>query len=714
MTQREDLDPNPATMPLKDIVRLSGLKPDSVVKIIRKQKLEGSRIPSGNGRERITKALITTNFREKFPGVAEAWLLERQRDAEQRFADQGISGVESQKLGDGKRFLSLTEIMNRWGEEKLAELNQLAAGLREVKECIGRAREQLLAQLGIRSKKFPALFDRLEKYGVGGLLRPIRSDKGKSEFNPEIINFITDAYCTKKHTSVRKIWEMTVRFTKEKAFPAPSEKTVSRFIKDISNLVKVYTRRGNKEYRDRMEPIGRRMRVLAPGVRYCADHHQLDISAWNQLKKTLGLDFVRDEDRPWITVVMDLYNNDVVGWVLTWQPNAESIALALRRAFLFRGICQELLIDNGKDYLSARIEAVCASPGIIIRKCERYHGKSKPLERWFRILEERLISELAGYVGNKPANRPENVKAELELIELERVFDLWNSREYRNMKSKALGNKSPNELWVKALADGHVPRIPDVRSLDLLLMISQERKVFRDGIRLLGFYYWNDLLTPLINDTDGNGENRKVEVRYDPTFLGEIYVFVDGKFFCVAHNEPLADWGAKKEDLERVMHKRKYARNFVKGYLETARIGHSGQELIQETIQERLEREQPVELPQAVGQDKLHVFLPPFDAAARAIARGEGRTNSATSARQQREEIPPTDWFGTPDENNVLECGDRAEMFRRYRKLNFLDHRLPLRYLDPNRNLEHQVWQPEKLSADVRNFFKQRGLYKED
>jgi len=711
--------PDPAyCISIEDALRLLGWKVRWFWEQIRKNQIRLIHTPKKgrNGKHKVL-GIAPSDLETLSPEAYQAWLLEREREAEERLAEAGSAEKETNVFITEPRRLSLVQIERKHGPAKLVAL------LKEGEQLLSwealprpeRVRE-LLAQ-GKNETWFRRRLKLYKAFGPAGLVRPESFFKGKRRSVPlQLEEFIRDLRLTRKHAGVQALYETIQEHAQAQADAAPSLSTVRRVIKSIPNSVDCRARRGVKAYRDKYEPIVRRGRVSAPGLVFCADHHELDLASLNYLKKSQGLDFVKGTDRLWITGTVDLYDNRVVGWVLTWQPNSQSIALALRQAFLTRGICEELLIDNGRDYVSSYIEAVCASLHIKIRKCERYHGQSKPLERWFRILEERLVSELPGYLGNKPANRPENAKASLDLVEVEKIIALWNSTEYCNLKSKALGNRSPNELWSQALADGHVPRVPDVRALDLLLMPTRERKIYKDGIHLFGFYFWNDALTPLINDTDESGENRKVEVRFDPACLGEVHVFHEGKFFCTARSQPLADWGASKADLETVQHKRKYASEFFKNYMEAARIGHSGQELVKETVQQRLERmqaaQQQMEMPKAVGQNNVHTFLGPFDSAARSIARGEGRPDMSSPSKRQPHEVSQED-FGTPDENGVPECPDHREMLKRYRKRNLL-HVLPVRYLDPNRELEHQIWEPEKLSEDVRRFFTQRGLYKDE
>jgi len=85
--------------------------------------------------------------------------------------------------------------------------------------------------------------------------------------------------------------------------------------------------------------------------------------------------------------------------------------------------------------------------------------------------------------------------------------------------------------------------MPDsIEQLDLLLMtIAKERLVRRDGIRVLGFRYFDVSLT--------NGYiGEYVTVRYDPRDLAQVHVYSNNSLICKAS---CAELSGKKVTLKR-------------------------------------------------------------------------------------------------------------------------------------------------------------------
>ena len=155
--------------------------------------------------------------------------------------------------------------------------------------------------------------------------------------------------------------------------------------------------------------------------------------------------FVRDRDgrvlRPWLTAWMDDATNALVGWMLTTNPNSDTIAESFARAAVatkgspFRGLPQIVYIDNGKDYRSKRFEGsqveeyeigrlnddfagrpMLEALGIGVKHAIPYWAWSKPIERMFGTIDRRWMRDMPGWCGDSPDLRPQNID---ELITFE-------------------------------------------------------------------------------------------------------------------------------------------------------------------------------------------------------------------------------------------------------------------------------------------------------
>jgi len=707
-----DLEPSEReiTIPIKEVARLTARSRRWVFLHI-DPNVPGPRGPNGK-----RSAIPASELKRISETGYQRWRLEQEREAAKRIAKLGIP-VEAPRSAKGLKFLTLLQIEKKFGEAKIAELNQEACWLEEVKELTAQARVQALASKGIKKGKFRQMYHRLQLYGLPGLLPPISAQKGKTKVDSNVAAFVQDCHLRRKHASVTRVCELTERFAKEKGLQAPSLSTVRRLIKRVPDSVSTYHRRGPNEYSKTHAPMVRRERVSEPALWICGDHNLMDQQLWNTCKRSLGGEFETAKDRPWVTCLMDLYNNDPVAVVLSWQGNSDTICLALRRCVLGRtGIFRFLYVDRGDDFNSARVEAACREMGITIVPAQGYHPQAKgTLEQFFGFLNERIADELNGfgYVGNRPSNRPANVTPILDLQGLENIVNFWIESYYRDRRSPALGNKSPNELYSEAVARSFVPKIPNPRTLDLLLTSSTLRKVYRDGVKIGGFTYWHESLVGLVNNRTETGENEMVEARIDPGAMGYAYIFDrEGNYLCTALNEPLAKWGATKEDLKRAAEKKKSANEFIQEYAEVLRVAHSGNAIIEETILDRMAREERPILAQAVNQGGgavVQSMIPKFDKARRAITRGD-----STSHHQQVPKPEVVDWEPL-DENGIRVCSEQWRMRKRYsqaRKMGVI----PEKYFDFDRPLREQVFRDEELSVlpeQIKDKFRDLRLFED-
>lgn len=142
---------------------------------------------------------------------------------------------------------------------------------------------------------------------------------------------------------------------------------------------------------------------------------------------------------------MDTATGYVVGWVISVLPNADTIAEAFCRACVItvgdmaKGIPRSVMTDCGRDYKSKLLGDECSSYSIehweepfLNRRFEGdglfpamsvkiyrslpCHPQSKPIERMFRILEEKYISKQPGWCHNSVADRPDGFAKKLDAL----------------------------------------------------------------------------------------------------------------------------------------------------------------------------------------------------------------------------------------------------------------------------------------------------------
>ncbi|MGE5549149.1 MAG: Mu transposase C-terminal domain-containing protein [Bacteroidota bacterium] len=346
-------------------------------------------------------------------------------------------------------------------------------------------------------------------------------------------------------------------------------------------------RKGEKYYNDHYAPfVSRDYTGLNAGDYWCSDHHEFDVLILGPSGKPAT---------PWVTMWMDLRSRLFLGWVVSFNPNSETVRLAFYRAAKRQnGLPAEILIDNGKDYrcydfaggrrvrrkdadriqleiekdfaifshmhVAAQFErSAIAKLGIQPHYAIPYHAQSKPVERAFETVKNEFSKFFETYRGGDTRERPENLNQTLKtanlltLDEFARVFGDWAERYYNNRAHSGQGmdGRTPNEVFAACFKTRR--HISDELLSLLLMRTSEPVKVGRQGVRLHNFFYEADELTPL--------QGRMVYLRYDPQDTGRVFVFDEkDRLLCQAASRQLVGWGqVTTEDLRAGIRKQREA-----------------------------------------------------------------------------------------------------------------------------------------------------------
>lgn len=278
-----------------------------------------------------------------------------------------------------------------------------------------------------------------------------------------------------------------------------------------------------------------------------------------------------DGKRYTVLCAIDVYSRRAIYHVAE-SSSAYSISQLLRKAIIKLGIPENVIIDNGKDYLSAHFEGVCLNLGIDRLVVPPFSGESKPhVERMFGTQTRELFEQIPGYIGHNVEQRSElqarmsfagriasikkwhqeqklkspeekksyrdawkikkeNIGLKLTILftpdELQDTVDKWTERIYEQRKHRGLKNISPIQKWNENKTP--VESVPDVRMLDLLLGESFERTVGKKGISFDGCTYIHEELVEYI------GSLVKVMA---PDDMGKILVYsIEMKLICIAED----------------------------------------------------------------------------------------------------------------------------------------------------------------------------------
>jgi transposase InsO family protein len=175
---------------------------------------------------------------------------------------------------------------------------------------------------------------------------------------------------------------------------------------------------------------------------WVADHHQFDVlvKVGEKLDAASG-ERVPVYKRPWLTAWMDCRSRELVGWLIRWEdPDTQAIVDCWQSAILACGVPEVAYTDNGKDFKckifcgltpkqaaalfrtrSLRVEhdqiklgGIYAALGVEHMRAWKYHGQSKPIERFFRTVCLRFSVHFDTYCGRSPDDKPEGLNDRIQ------------------------------------------------------------------------------------------------------------------------------------------------------------------------------------------------------------------------------------------------------------------------------------------------------------
>ncbi len=336
----------------------------------------------------------------------------------------------------------------------------------------------------------------------------------------------------------------------------PSVAAVTRFLRNyrINNLYVRRARARKHDWEVTQEPfVTRDPEEYRPGELWYGDHTELDFLVINERGKL---------DRRWITAWTDMRTRLIPGYVLSWQPCSQTIALSFRNAVTgqqlraynsedyiplnIQCVPENVEIDNGKDYRSKYTQRVFGKidfeddARMSVQRITNlhyaipYHGQSKAeMERWFGTIQT-MLKYLPGYKGsNARKNQPDTLKQEIAQGEIMTVetFDRMIAlavNTYNNKIHRGLKNQSPLQCY---LTNQTHNRTIDERVLDYLMMKVRDKILRRSQFTLFGNEYYSESLV------EWNG--RKSVIYYNPLDLGFVAVYVDKEFKAVAINKEM-------------------------------------------------------------------------------------------------------------------------------------------------------------------------------
>jgi hypothetical protein len=364
-----------------------------------------------------------------------------------------LNGSEEAQAEAAELFRTIIEpIIN---PQRYADLHRQYPRRRALVEHLADARQKSV-------RTIYRLLDCYLKFGITGLIRKIRADKGHAKaLNTASVNFIIAMALPKAGShgelSSADIWRQheEERCWREAHASKPLSQTDRvryagyvdadgcllpsaqlsrtaaystfwRQYKKIPELVKLMARRGPEAYRNAELISFRDYESIQPLDYVVMDHRVLDIFCLVSDGRGWRL------CRPWLTAAIDMRTRKWLGWCIVETPSSDSIATVLKQVFVKYGLPKSLYWDNGKDFRchwfeggrehTRSAEAIDGLPkqwtGVLETLDIRVHhaivknARAKLIEPNFgRVADfDRTLPE---YCGNRPGTRPERLEAVL-------------------------------------------------------------------------------------------------------------------------------------------------------------------------------------------------------------------------------------------------------------------------------------------------------------
>ena len=375
---------------------------------------------------------------------------------------------------------------------------------------------------------------------------------GHRSYTEEHYAFMQRLFLEKPHREIVKIhMYMTEQFKED----APSYSTVirmmQRYREEEPYVVMVAT--SPEEANNKLRPAPGNAAEVASSVN----------AVWEMDGTPVDV-MCSDGVRYQLSAAIDVFSRRVIV-VVTPTANASALAKVFKKGIQKLGVPYAVLLDNGKEYKSKTFEYTCARLRIEQRFTMPYSGWQKPhIERFFGTLTRDLFEELPGYIGHDVADRGKlqsqdtyqgkiearerakvlmksgNAAAKklaksqkemdtylpttLSREELEAYIDTWVVR-YENKKHRGI-HQTPLEKWNECAIPTR--KISDSRVLDVLVGLSEKKKITKKGITWKGMSYWHDTFYDMVSQS--------VWMLSDDD-LGYLYIYdLDMKFLCRAEN----------------------------------------------------------------------------------------------------------------------------------------------------------------------------------
>jgi putative transposase len=362
---------------------------------------------------------------------------------------------------------------------------------------------------------------------------------------PEFMDRLKTLYLRLEKPSFTFAYSDAVKLAVHNGWDYLCERTARRWLEEqVPRISRVFAREGLIGLEKCFPPMIRDKTGMVALEGVNADCHKIDTFVlWPGVDKPM---------RPQIVAFQDIFSGKILSWRVDRDPNKVAVMSAFGEMVETYGIPHHCLFDNGKEFANKWLTGgtqhrfkfrvreddplgVLPQLGIQVHFARPAHGQSKPIERSFRDMADRVAKDIrfaGAYVGNRPDAKPENYMSRaIPLADFVRVLEQaiadHNARIGRG--SETARGRSFDETFAESYAANPI-RKATAEQRRLWLMGQQVMTLHKTHGRLMLFKngYHADWMSEIAG--------QKIIARFDPEDLhAGVYIYaLDGSYLGYA------------------------------------------------------------------------------------------------------------------------------------------------------------------------------------
>lgn len=241
------------------------------------------------------------------------------------------------------------------------------------------------------------------------------------EIDPALWQLFISDFLRPEQPTLAMCYERVSDIAKERGLSVPAERTMRRRLaKEVHPQIVKRLRQGEEDFVRSLPAQRRSVEQLHAMECVNIDGHKFDVWVMTPEGKKI---------RPILLGIQDVRSSKLLAWRVCEVESAHYVRLVFHDLFANVGIPEHCVFDNGRGFASVWITGKAAfkfryrvkpedpvglavKMGIQVHWALPYHGQSKPIERAWRDLTDRISRNAfvsGAYTGPNPMNKPENV-----------------------------------------------------------------------------------------------------------------------------------------------------------------------------------------------------------------------------------------------------------------------------------------------------------------